>query len=39
MVHLISHSKSIAKNGWLVNVSKSDIQENDYKYQIAKGKY
>jgi hypothetical protein len=38
-VFLVIDSKVLDNNGWLINVSKSDIKEKDYKYEIAQGTY
>lgn len=33
-VYLLADSKILSNNGWLINVNKSNIKDNNYKYEI-----
>lgn len=35
----MNKSKVLISSGWLINVKKSDIKENNYKYDVEKGKF
>lgn len=34
-VYLLTNSKVMSNNGWLINTVKSDIVEDNYKYEVA----